>query len=280
MHDTSATPVGGCSNAIQVNVGALTVTETATAGTAVDHVSHTGPGAVVVNGNVATVSVTAGTIADPTIVSFLNRTASGLVPLQLCKIAGPGVAAGTAFGFTVTPAPAGCTRVAGPPGRCTLTLAAGTSRVTYTNSRTTSSVCMRSQGYYKNHEDVVAALLGRSSPYVQGGQLLVATGGFDVAVGRGRGATSTHFDGTPTAEEIDEILGSSTGGDATLAALRQLIAAELGAIAGGALPAQVGADVAPLQGLVAGGVTDGEREAALDAADRLERFIDERECDD
>jgi hypothetical protein len=129
---TSVTvPVGGCSNVLELPAGQATVTEAARADTALTAID-VAPADRLVSKNVAnrtvTVQIIAGGLGTQTIVTFTNKTVpppTGTV--KVCKVAGPGVAAGQEFSFTV-----GSTTTTAKAGSCSLpiTVAAGNVVVT------------------------------------------------------------------------------------------------------------------------------------------------------
>jgi hypothetical protein len=117
-----AAPGGTCSAAMQVTAGTVTITETLPAGTVLAGVSTLPSAALLVNSNLAagTASVTVNA-GGQTIVTYVDAIApaasNGYV--QVCKVAGPGVAVGTMFNFTVggSPIPA-LAAGAAPGGTC------------------------------------------------------------------------------------------------------------------------------------------------------------------
>ncbi len=95
--------VGACSQAIEIpnaNGGPVTVTEHEYAPFAVSKIS----GPTVISSNTvdatALVGVTAGNVSTESIVTFTNKTVLGT--FKVCKIAGPGIAAGTPYEFYVS----------------------------------------------------------------------------------------------------------------------------------------------------------------------------------
>jgi hypothetical protein len=108
-------PNGTCAPPTQVAAGSVLVTETMPAATFVTDI-HATPGGALVTSNLAagTATVTANGIV-PTVVTFTDA-ANGLV--QVCKVAGAGIAVGTNFNFnvggTIVTVPAG----PGPGGTC------------------------------------------------------------------------------------------------------------------------------------------------------------------
>jgi hypothetical protein len=132
------------------------------------------------------------------------------------------------------------------------------------------SVCTRTQGFFKNHEQSVTDLLtlarSRSSTLVtSSGALALMVGGQAL-----------------TAAQIDAVLETAPRGDAEIILLHQLITAELNAIAFGStpLPSGVGAAITSANAILAGGVTAAERTDALALADQLDRFNNSNECED
>jgi hypothetical protein len=164
------------------------------------------------------VKVPAGNTTSQTVVTFTNKVAPPPPPptgtLKVCKVAGPGVAIGAEFKFTV-----GTAAVAVKAGSCSAALtlplgnitvkeaattglvvsavavtgtgslvssdlatgtavvkvATGASTVTYTNKKPGVTGCVRGDGYYKNHEAVVAKLVaGNGGTLTIGGVALTA----------------------------------------------------------------------------------------------------------
>jgi len=104
-----AAPGGSCGAAQVVLAGPVTITETVPGGTVLTAVS-TLPSGLLVSSNLAagtaTVTVTA---AGQTIVTFLNAAVPVIPPtgfLQICKVAGAGIAVGTNFSFSIAGTPA------------------------------------------------------------------------------------------------------------------------------------------------------------------------------
>jgi len=135
-----AAPGGSCSAAQVVTAGPTLITETVPTSTALTSVT-TLPSGLLVSSNLAagtaTVTVNAG---GQTIVTFLNA-AVPVIPttgfLQICKVAGAGVAVGTPFSFSVAGTPAiPVTVPAGtaPGGSCSpaLVVPPGTTLITET----------------------------------------------------------------------------------------------------------------------------------------------------
>lgn len=111
-----AVPVGTCTAPLKVPAGLLTVTEIASPGTTMS-ACLTRPVAALRGCDPAkrqsTVRITAGGLANETILTVTNRVRADWTKgaIKVCKIAGPGVAVGTDFGFTV-----GRTKVTVPAG--------------------------------------------------------------------------------------------------------------------------------------------------------------------
>jgi hypothetical protein len=104
-------PAGGCSSAMAEPAGQVGITETVPGGTALTSVSTSPPGALVSSNlaaGTATVTITAGALTTAT---FTNASTSGSI--QVCKVAGSGITAGTNFTFNV-----GGTPVIIPAGAC------------------------------------------------------------------------------------------------------------------------------------------------------------------
>jgi hypothetical protein len=107
-------PVGACSAALQLPVGVVTVTEEAVAGVGVVDITASPADRLVstsVSARSAQVTVVSGGIANESLVTFTNRAEMGV--LAVCKVAGPGIAAGTNFTFVV-----GGRSIAVPAGQC------------------------------------------------------------------------------------------------------------------------------------------------------------------
>lgn len=271
-------PVGGCSRPLTVTAGQVTVTEIVTAGFTVEGITAA-PADRLVSKDVAagkvTVTVPVGTVGNQTIVTFTNKAkppATGTV--KVCKIAGPGVAAGEQFSFTVgsiqTTAKAGfCSLpISLPVGNVTVkeqlptgyavslitvtgagslvssdlaaasavvTVAVGVTEVTVTNKKPPKVTgCTQTKGYYKNHADVVAQRLAGS-----GGRLTI--GGASL-----------------TAAQIDEIYGRNASNFLNQLS-QQLITARLNQLGGASTPDAVETAVNAAQALVqqAGGPLAG-----------------------
>ncbi|OLB81172.1 MAG: hypothetical protein AUI14_04270 [Actinobacteria bacterium 13_2_20CM_2_71_6] len=209
-------PVGGCSKSIEVASRRVTVSEVGRAGFVLASVATT-PDGRLISSNLATgkatVKVPAGNETSQTVVTFTNKVAPPPTgTLRVCKVAGPGVAIGQEFGFTVgttmTTAKAGsCSApltlpvgnvtvkekaVAGfaltaiavtgagslvssdvATGTAVVKVAVGASDVSFTNNKPGVTGCVRGKGYYKNHPDVVKKLLaGNGGTLVIGGMAL------------------------------------------------------------------------------------------------------------
>ena len=96
-----------------------------------------------------------------------------------------------------------------------------------------ASGCTLTQGFYKNHQSVVANLLTQSSVYISGGKLLIGNSSL-------------------TASEIVAILETPpAGGNTVLILEHQLIAAELNIIGGASAPANVTAAITEANTLLA-----------------------------
>ena len=117
-------PGGSCSAPLLVPAGPTVITETLPAGTALTSVS-TLPGGLLVSSNLATgtatVTVNAG---GQTIVTFIDTVIpppnAGFV--QVCKVAGAGVAVGTSFTFNVAGTPVTVPAGPAPGGSCSAPL--------------------------------------------------------------------------------------------------------------------------------------------------------------
>ena len=150
----------------------------------------------------------------------------------------------------------------GAPGKTVVTgsntwnapssLAAGTGvTATFYNSRPLPEVrgCTRTQGYYKNHETVVQALLGAGGTLFIGGR------------------------GNLTAAQLDVIYETPPkGGNAQLILEHQLITAKLNILKGASAPTAVTNAIAEADLLLAGGVSEGERARAIELAGILDRY--------
>ena len=109
--------------------------------------------------------------------------------------------------------------------------------------------CTFTQGYYKNHEETVEALLG------PGGTLFIG----------GRGNL--------TAAQLDVIYHTPPkGGNAQIILEHQLITAKLNIIGGASAPAEVTQAIAEADLLLVGGVSAGERNLAIKLAGTLDAY--------
>lgn len=239
---------GSCSLPILVPAGDVTVTEAATADYQVSAITSS-PAGTLVSADIAARSAVVKVFGDKvTEVTFTNVKKTGTV--KVCKVAGPGVAAGEEFAFTVgtvqTTARAGsCSlpitlpvgnvtvqetarpgyevtaiTVAGagalvstnlPAGSAVVTVAVGVTEVTFTNKKPPKVTgCTKTKGYYKNHPEVVAALLAPSGTLMIGGTAL-------------------------TAPQIDEIFGRNASNYLNQVS-QQLIAARLNQLSGASTP--------------------------------------------
>jgi len=107
--------------------------------------------------------------------------------------------------------------------------------------------CTLTQGFYKNHESVVANLLTRSSVYVSGGKLLIGGSGL-------------------TASQVVTNLETPPQGSSVLILEHQLIAAELNIIGGASAPAAVITAITQANALLAAD------EGSTELADLLDRY--------
>jgi hypothetical protein len=109
-------PGGSCSQALQLPVGQAVVTEAPQSGVSLASVSVS-PSGLSIASNLgaqsASVTIPAGGISTPVVLTFTNQAASGL--LKICKLAGPGVTVGTLVNFTV-----GGTSLSVPAGYCSV----------------------------------------------------------------------------------------------------------------------------------------------------------------
>ena len=116
-----AAPGGSCSAPIQVPTGSVFITEAVPAGVTLTGVSTSPAASALISSNLgagtASVAVTAGT---QTTVTFINAATppppNGFV--QVCKVAGAGVAVGTNFTFNVAGTPVTISAGSGPGGTC------------------------------------------------------------------------------------------------------------------------------------------------------------------
>ncbi len=132
-----AAPLGRCGTPVSTDAGTAVITETLPAGVVLSGVSTLPTAGLLVSSNLgagtATVTVAAGAT---TIVTFIDSAA--LPPangsIQVCKIAGAGVAVGTPTTFNVAGTPVTINAGAAPGGTCgtPITVAAGNAVVTET----------------------------------------------------------------------------------------------------------------------------------------------------
>jgi hypothetical protein len=221
IKDPVTVAVGKCSASIKTTDRRVTITETAKAGFVVGKIVAKPEGRLVsadLKAGKTTVKVPAGNVTSQTVVTFTNKVAPPPPPptgtLQVCKVAGPGVAIGQEFKFTVgttaTSAKAGaCSAPLTLPvgnvtvketatvglkvsaiavtgtgalvssdlaaGSAVVKVAAGASKVSFTNLKPGVTGCVRGDGYYKNHEAVVAKLVtANGGTLVIGGVALTA----------------------------------------------------------------------------------------------------------
>lgn len=150
----------------------------------------------------------------------------------------------------ITVSPSG--NLVGSPNLTTrsVTVKAGsaqTTTVTFTNAQVNTG-CTLTQGFYKNHESVVASLLTRSSIYISGGKLLIG----------GHGLTASQI--------VTNLQTPPAGGNTVLILEHQLIAAELNIIGGASAPANVLAAITQANTLLASG------HGSTTLADLLDRY--------
>ena len=120
--------------------------------------------------------------------------------------------------------------------------------------------CTFTQGYYKNHEEVVVTLLGSNNAWILAGppRRLTVSANNLIAY---------------TAAQIDEIYGTPPqGGDAELILLHQLITAELNVIGGSTPPPAVATAISQARTLMNGGISDAEADQAKELAGILDDF--------
>ena len=135
-------PGGTCSAVVSVPAGSAVITETVPSGFVLTGVS-TLPNGLLVSSNLgagtATVTASAG---SQTVVTFVNAVATS-IPLtgfvQVCKVAGAGVAVGTSFTFNVGATPVVVAAGAAPGGACSaaISVPAGPALITETLAGTT-----------------------------------------------------------------------------------------------------------------------------------------------
>ena len=131
-----AGPAGTCSAPVQVPTGPVVITETIPGGDSVTGVV-TSPNGSLVSSNLATGTATVNvTIGAQTTVTF---TTAAIPPppngfVQVCKVAGAGIAAGTNFTFNVAGTPVTVAAGVAPGGNCAtpVSLPAGAALVTET----------------------------------------------------------------------------------------------------------------------------------------------------
>ena len=129
--------------------------------------------------------------------------------------------------------------------------------LTFNNQVATTTGCTFTQGYYKNHENVVANILSTNGGYVVGNKLVVSADG-SIAY---------------TAGQIDDIFGTPPkGGNAQLILLHQLMTAELNANGGASVPAGVLAAINGARTLMNGGISAGEAAQAIAFANTLDAY--------
>ena len=133
-----AAPDGTCSSPMTAATGSVTVSETGSAGTITSAITGT-PAVTNVNlpGRSATTQITAD---QQSRITFTNvaATASNSGTLNICKVAGTGVAAGTNFTFNVAGLSATVAAGAAPAGTCTATpITVGAGNVTVSETATT-----------------------------------------------------------------------------------------------------------------------------------------------
>jgi len=120
-----------------------------------------------------------------------------------------------------------------------------------------SAGCTFTQGYYKNHENVVAQLLSTNGGYVVNNRLVVSQNGVI----------------SYTAAQIDAIYGTPPkGGNAEIILLHQLITAELNIKGGASVPAPVLAAINAARLLMNGGITAAEEDDAKALAEILDAY--------
>ncbi len=219
MKDPVVVPVGGCSKPLPTTLRRVTVTEAARTGFVAAKITAKPDGRLVsssVAKATAEVKVPAGNLTSATVVTFTNKVTPPPPPatLRVCKVAGPGVAVGQVFSFTVGTATvsvkagacsAPLTIAASPvtvkeaataglavkaiavtgvgslassdlaTGTASVKVASGATTVTYTNVKPGVTGCVRGDGYYQTHADAVAKLVAKNGGTVSiGGVSLTA----------------------------------------------------------------------------------------------------------
>ena len=212
VKDPVTVPVGGCSKSIATTLRRVTITEAARSGFVAANIAAKPDGREIskdVAKATVTVKVPAGGVTSQTTVTFTNKVTPPPPPatLRVCKVAGPGVAKGQVFKFTVGSAaisvaagscgapitlPAGNvtvkeTATAGlavsaiavtgvgtlvssdtASGTAVVKVASGATTVSYTNHKPGVTGCVRGDGYYKSNPDVVSKLVAKN-----GGSLVI-----------------------------------------------------------------------------------------------------------
>jgi hypothetical protein len=291
---TVTVPVGKCSKPIEVRTRRVTITETARTGFVLGSVKAKPDGRLVsadVAHGKAVVKVPAGNVTSGTTVTFTNKVTPPPPPptgtLRVCKVAGPGVATGKEFSFTVgtaktTAKAGGCSApLTLPLGNVTVTetsatgfavtaitvtgtgalvssdlakasavvkVATGATSVSFTNKVPGVTGCVRSQGFFRNHGDAVAKLLAAN-----GGTLLV--GGVALTAAQVHaiyGRDSENFLNQVSAQLITARLNQLSGASTPAAVQAAIDAAQaLEKAAGGPLTGKA----TPATKVVSGGVT-------------------------
>lgn len=253
VNGTRVTVLAGfCSSPFEASAGTAQVSELAAQGYVVTAIDVAPARALVtssLSARTASVTVTANEVTE---VTFTNKKATGVV--KICKAAGTGVVVGQEFTFTIAGKtvqvqagycslplvlPVGTVTadeavpggykvenitVAGAgslvssnlsEGSAEFAVAQGTTEVTFTNGKKTGVTgCTLTKGYYKNHPQVVAKLLGAT-----GGKLLVG---------------NTQL----TAEQLDEIYDRNSKNYLNQVS-QQLVTAMLNQLSGASTPTQV-----------------------------------------
>ncbi|OLB80514.1 MAG: hypothetical protein AUI14_06460 [Actinobacteria bacterium 13_2_20CM_2_71_6] len=106
VKDPVTVPVGGCSKSIATTLRRVTITEAARSGFVAANIAAKPDGREVskdVAKATVTVKVPAGGVTSQTTITFTNKVTPPPPPatLRVCKVAGPGVAKGQVFKFTV-----------------------------------------------------------------------------------------------------------------------------------------------------------------------------------